>query len=355
MIYRERNRGSIFVVRGSNVEHQILNIEYVVRVEPRTTNHELEGAMERKRTKLIYWFWGVLFIVLVGGILWSYHSNFTAGTIKFAVAQTGTITHERKVMATFANQELPIVAPFSGSVQFVGDDGQRFRRGEGVATLLQVGAAPGTKTEKAINQIILATMGGLFFHQTDGLETIITSENLISMDLDRLLAQTVNVKIPAANVQKGEFVGKIVNNLIPTQAFLELPSIEGIVVGKTIRLTAGEQTVSAKILRKSEKPMGVVVLFPYYIDGSATKRRQEVTWSYQSPTSGVLVPRSALWTQGEELGVYLWSEGVVHFKKVNVLDQDDSQACIENMTSGIPIVITPRNGLEGLVANVKNI
>ena len=311
--------------------------------------------MEGKRRKPIYWFWGGLFIALVGGILWSYRSNFTLGTIKFVLAQTGTITHERKVAATFANQELPIPAPFSGSVQFMGEDGQRFRRGEGVATIKPEGAAPGTKRENAQNQTILATMGGLFFHQTDNLETIITTENLTSMDLDRLLAQTANVKILGASVQAGEFVGKIVNNLIPTQAFLELTSIEGLTVGKTIRITAGEQTVSAKILRKSEKPTGVVVMFPHYIDGSATKRRQEVTWIYQSPTSGVLVPRSALWTQGEELGVFLWNEGVVHFKKVKVLDQDDSQACIENLTSGIPIVITPRNGLEGLVADVKNI
>jgi len=311
--------------------------------------------MEGKRRKPIYWFWGVLFIALVGGILWSYRSNFTLGTIKFAVAQTGTITHERKVAATFANQELPISAPISGSVHFMGEDGQRFRRGEGVATLQPEGAAPGTKLGNSQNPTILATMGGLFFHQTDGLETIITAENLASMDLDRLLAQTGNVKIPGASVQAGELVGKMVNNLIPTQAFLELTSIEGLTVGKTIRINAGDQTVSAEILRKSEKPTGVVVLFPHYIDGSGTKRRQEVTWIYQPPTSGVLVPRSALWTQGEELGVYLWSEGVVHFKKVKVLDQDGSHACIENLTSGIPIVITPRNGLEGLVADVKNI
>lgn len=311
--------------------------------------------MEGKKRRIIYGFLGVLFIALVGGSLWVYRSNFIPGTIKFAVAQTGTITHQRKVAATFANQELPISAPFSGNVKFLSEAGQRVRRGEGVATLQPEGATPGTKPENAQSQTILATMGGLFFHQTDGLETIITTENLISMDLDKLLAQTANVKIPGASVQTGEFVGKIVNNLVPTQAFLELTNIEGLTVGKTIRLTLGEQTVSAKILRKSEKPMGVIVMFPYYIDGSATNRRQDVTWIYQSPTSGVLVPKSALWTQGEELGVFLRSEGVVHFKKVKILDQDDSYACIEDLTSGIPIVITPRNGLEGLVADVKNI
>ncbi len=311
--------------------------------------------MEGKTRKPSFWFWGVLVIALIGGILWSYRSNFNSVTIKFALAQTGTISHERKVKATFANQELPISAPFSGSVQIIGKDGQRVRRGEGIATIQPNGATPGTKQEDAQKQILSATMGGLFYNQTDGLETIITTENLSTMDLDQLSAQTANVKIPGANVQTGEFVGKIVNNLIPTQAFLELTSIEGLTVGKTIRIMTGEQTVNAKILRKSAKPTGVIVVFPHYIDGSAINRRQEVTWIYQSPTSGVIVPKSALWTQGEELGVFLWNEGVVHFKKVKVLDQDESYACIENLTSGIPIVITPRNGLEGLVADVKNI
>ena len=311
--------------------------------------------MEGKRGKKVYWFLGIVVIVLAGGILWSNRSSLSPGAIKFVVAQTGTIVHERKVPATFANEEISISAPFSGKIQFVGEDGQRFRRGETVATLYPEGAAPGTKQEYVMDQTILAAKGGLFFHQSDGLESIMTSENLMSMDLDKLLAQTANMKTSGTTVQAGEAVGKIVNNLVATQAFIELPNIDGLVVGKTLRLTAGNQTVSAKILRKSDKPRGVIVQFPHYVDGSAAQRRQEVTWVYLPSTSGVIVPRSALWTQGEELGVFLWSEGVVHFKKVKILDQDDSQVCIENLPSGIPVVITPRDGLEGLVANVKNI
>jgi len=311
--------------------------------------------MKGKRRKPTVWFWGVVILALVVGASWFYRANFSSNVIKYALAQTGTITHERKVMATFANKEQPIPAPSAGSVKFIGEEGQRFRRGDSVATMQPAGAAPGTKVENGQSQTILAPMGGLFFHQTDGLETILTAENLTSVDLDKLLTSPANVKIPGATVQTGEFVGKIVNNLIPTQAFLELTSLEGLIVGKTMRLTVGDQTVSAEILLKSEKPRGVVVLFPHYIDGSAAKRRQEVSWVYQASTSGVLVPKSALWTQGEDLGVFLWSGGVIHFKKVKVLDQNDAQACLENITSGIPIVITPRNGLEGLVADVKNI
>ncbi len=308
-----------------------------------------------KRRKPNYWLWGIFCIVLVAGILWSNRSSLTLRTIKFAVAQTGTITHERKVVATFANQELPLSAPLSGKITFVANDGHRFRLGEGVATLQPEGASPGIFQDDSMKREILAAMGGLFIPQSDGLESIMTSENLATMDLDKLLAQSANVKTAGATVQAGEVVGKIVNNHIPTQAFIELPSIDGLTVGKTLRLTAGNQTVNAKILRKSNKPMGVVVQFPNYVDGSAAKRRQDVTWIYLPPTSGVLVPSEALWTQGEELGIFQGSEGVVHFKKVKVLDQDDSKACIENLPNGIPVVITPRDGLEGLVANVKNI
>ncbi|MDP4125897.1 MAG: HlyD family efflux transporter periplasmic adaptor subunit [Bacillota bacterium] len=312
--------------------------------------------MERKRRKLIHrMFWGSVSIVLVGMILWFYRSYLGVGTIKFAVAQTGTISHERKVAATFANQELPIPASFSGKIQFIGTDGQRFRRGETVATLQPEGAAPGTQQMQAMAQSIQAGTGGLFFRQSDGLESVISNENLISMDLNKLLALKPTVKTTGATVQAGEVVGVIVNNLLPTQAFLELPSIDGLEVGKSLRLTVGTQTLNAKILRKSDKPKGVIVQFSQYVDGSTTKRQQDVTWIYLPPTNGVLVPKSALWTQGEELGIFLWSEGVVHFKKVKVLDQDDNQACIENLPSGIPVVTTPRNGLEGLVANVKNI
>lgn len=310
--------------------------------------------MEGRRRKPYFWFWGLIFIMLVGGVGWCYRSSFIAGTIKFATAETGTINHERIVAATFANQEWSVLAPLSGKVEYIGGDGRRIRRGEQVATIKPEGAAPGTKAS-GINQSITAERGGLFFQQSDGLEPILTSENLISMDLNKLLTQTPVAKTTGDTFQTGEVIGKIVNNLIPTMAFLELSDIDELIVGKTMRVAIGKQTISAKILRKSDQPKGVIVQFPYYIDGSAVQRRQDVSWVFRPPTNGVLIPKSALWTKGEELGVFLWSEGIVQFRKVKVLDEDDNMVCIENLPSGIPVVITPRDGLEGLVANVKNI
>lgn len=308
-----------------------------------------------KREKAINSFWIILIILTASGVLWFNRSNLTAGSVEFAIAETGTINHERKVMATFVNQETPILTSISGKIKYIGEDGQRFRRGEAVATLQADGAAPGMLHDNAQNQVLQTEIGGLFFRQNDGLESILTRENLITMDLEKLLAQTPNPKTPGSSVQAGEVVGKIVDNLSPTMAFLELSSIDGLVEGKTLRIRAGNQTVNARILRKSEQPKGAIVQFPHYMDASLADRRHEVTWIYRPAVTGVLVPKSALWTKGEEQGIFLWSEGVVQFKKVKILDQDDSQVCIENIPNGIPVVITPRDGLEGRVANVKNI
>ncbi|WP_088228536.1 HlyD family efflux transporter periplasmic adaptor subunit [Desulfosporosinus sp. FKB] len=308
--------------------------------------------MEKKKRKKRnpYGLWIILFLILFGGAFWYYRENFSSGNITFTAAQPGIITHERKVSAVFANQEQPVKAPSSGTIQFVGKDGQRFRRGETLAAVHQNGAASGSNQSSLSSTVVTADMGGLFFHQSDGLETIITSENIMSMDLEKLVAQTSQVKVPGQTVQAGEIVGKIVNNLSPTLAFLQLPSIDDITVGKTIRLTAGNQTMDAQIMRKSEKPMGIIVQFPHYVDGSATERHQEITWIYAPQTSGVLIPGSALWTQGEEQGVFISTEGVIHFKKVKVLDKNDQQACVDSLPVGIPVVTNPRNGLEGLIA-----
>lgn len=306
--------------------------------------------MERK-TKICLW--GSILIIVVGLILWFNWAELTKGNVRFAVAQSGTINHELTVAATFANLESPIPAPLSGTIQFVGEDGLRVRRGESIATIQPEAAAP--IQNQAISQMLSAPEGGLFFRQSDGLETIMTSQNMNSMDLSQLMTQASVVKSAGATVQTGEIIGKIVSNLVPTTAFVEINSVEGLTTGKKLRFKVGDQTLSATILRKSESPLGVVVQFPNYIDGSATKRRQELTWIAQGPTTGVLVPISALFTQGEEIGIFLGIEGVVHFKKAKILDQDDRYACIEDIPNGIPVVINPRDGLEGLVADVKNL
>ena len=298
--------------------------------------------------------WGlVLLAILSGGGLWFYRSIVTNKELAFDYAQSGVIKHEIKVKATFVNQEFVIHSTVAGKVQFLGVNGQRFRRGDTVANVQPEGTAPGTKTGNQGTIALAAPNGGLFFHKVDGCETFLTTENLRGTNLAELLSEKVTVQDTDA-VQAGGVIGKIVNNLVPTEAFIELPSLNNIIIGKSIRLTIAGQVQVAKVILKSERPLGTVVQFSQFVDGSVENRQQEIVWDYQPSVSGIIVPKSSLWTQGEEQGVYVIVEGVIHYRKVEILDENETQVCVKDLPSGLPVVIIPRNGIEGMPASVVN-
>lgn len=287
-------------------------------------------------------------ILVAGGVIWLNRSVWTGGELKYTVVQPGVLKHDIQVNAVYANQEIPVTAPAGGKVEFSGPDGQRFRRGEVVATIKPEGAVPGGKSGAVPSQSILAPGGGLFYRQIDGLESLLTPENLLSMDLQNLLAQPANLKnAGSAPVQAGEAVGKIVNNLASTVAFIDVPSLTEISVGKYVNLIVQGHSEKAKVLRKSEHPLGIVVRFSHFIDGTVENRRQQILWTSRPPVSGIIVPKSAICTQGGGQGLYVASDGVIRFRKVNVLDEDETQACISGIDGGMLVVLTPRDGIEG--------
>lgn len=298
-------------------------------------------------------FWGGLLVTLIFCSLgWVYRSNWMTGSIEVELAQTGGIEHSEPVKAVFANEEYLIQAPVSGKVELLGKDGQRFRRGENVALIHPEGAAPGT-ISKELAAKVNAPRGGLFFQKVDGLESTVTPQSLLEMDLAKIVEQKGNSQAQSDIVQAGAPMGKMVNNLIPTEAFVELNPSADLSVGKTIKLNLNGQVQSAKIMRKSDDPQGIVVRFNQYLDGTVNSRIQDVKWISRPPISGIVIPKSALITKGEELGVYVVQEGIFQYRKVKVLDENDTLICVENLPSGIPVVKNPRAGIEGLSANVK--
>ncbi len=294
----------------------------------------------------------VLFTILIGGGFWLYRSLVTNKELSYTNAQSGVIKHEIKVKATFVNQEFLIRSTVAGKVQFLGVDGQRFRRGETVVNVQSEGTAPGTKSGNQVTIALAAPNGGLFFHKVDGYETFLTPENLRGTNLVELLAEKGTVQV-SESVQAGGITGKIVNNLLPTEAFIELPSLNNIMTGKSIRFRIVGQVQVAKVILKSERPLGIVVQFSQFIDGSVENRQQEIVWESQPPVSGIIIPKSSLWTQGEEQGVYVIVEGVIHYRKVNILDENETDVCVKDLPNGLPIVTIPRNGIEGMPAGVK--
>lgn len=293
--------------------------------------------------------WGAFFtVLLLSSLGWVYRSNWLNGSIEVELAKTGSIDHNIKVKAIFANEESVIQAPASGKVEFQGKDGQRFRRGETIALIHPEGAA----SQQVLAQVN-APIGGLFFQEVDGLEDVFTPKSLSDMDLTKILEQKENPQHQNDIVQAGAPLGKLVNNLLPTEAFVELDQIEDLNVGKMTKFNLNGQVQSAKILRKSDQPKGIVIRFNQYIEGTANQRNQDINWISRPSVDGVVIPKSSLFTKGEEQGVYVVQDGIFQYRKVKVLDENDTLACVENLPNGIPVVKNPRSGIEGLTANVK--
>lgn len=310
----------------------------------------MSGTVKRTKIKSKRRTFNIRFFVvlaLLGAVMVGagfYRAAWGQERITYARIEPGTITHEQKLEAVFANEETVLQAPTAGKVNFYGKEGERFRRGAGVAQIVPEGAAPGT-TGTSQGTVVATPRGGLVFQEIDGLETVLTPNNLLTTDLTKLLGQTGSTKKPE-RLQAGETFAKVVNNLAPTYAFIYLPKLDE-ATGKNLTFMIGGELESAKIVRKSQNPLGVVVQFPHFLDGTVQNRHQSLNWVNGSPVQGLLIPKSALSQQGDKEGVYAVQEGVIRFKTVQVLDQDSLQVCVKGLQEGGLVVANPRPDLEG--------
>jgi putative membrane fusion protein len=294
---------------------------------------------------------GVLVLLLLGSLGWVYRSSILTGSLKVELAKQGSIEHIQTVSAVFANEEVPIKAPAAGKPEFIGQEGQRFRRGDQVAVMRPEGVDLAQKDPKA-GVPVLAPIGGILSYGADGLESVLSPDNLLTMDLSKVLEQSAFAKDGEGVVQNGGLIGKITNNLRPTVAVIKIAPTEENKLGKTLKFTINGYGYSAKVVRLLEYPPGLVVQFNQYVEGTAKQRLQEISWISRPAVEGVILPKSTLWNKGEEQGVYVVQGGVIQFRKVKILDENEKEVCIEGLPHGIPVIINPRSGLDSLTMNV---
>ncbi|MEA5022431.1 hypothetical protein SDC9_05021 [bioreactor metagenome] len=309
----------------------------------------------------------VFLLLLLGSLGWVYRSSFLTGSLKVEIARQGSIDHLQTVAAVFANEETLLKAPGAGTTEFLVQEGERVRKGDLIARIHSGGVVLGQENAATAHDLY-ASSGGIVFSVIDGLETYLTPENLLAMDVGKILQPTQELSTTqeaqeaqepsppqsSGSVAAGKVIGKIVNNLKPTVAVLKVEP-KGYEVGKSVKLIIDDQNYSAKILRLLDNPHGLVVQFNQYINGTSQKRLQDISLVQRPSVSGVLVPKSSLWSKGEEQGVYVVKEGAIQYRKVKILDQNDQVICVENLPHGIPVITNPRTGIDGLIMNIKNV
>ncbi|ADY55021.1 hypothetical protein Sgly_0659 [Syntrophobotulus glycolicus DSM 8271] len=303
------------------------------------------AGKKKARGKIKYF---VLFALGCTLFYWAYDTAWFPRSLQYAVAEQGNLNHETKTKATFANRETVLTAPIEGRVTYLCDDGQRLSKGEETMSILPGGVDYGVKLQAVT---VNAPVTGLFSQECDGLEEIITPENLINMDLSRLLLEMNKSGQPQTEnnslIPVNSAVGKIIDNLSPSYAFIELPSIQGLALNQSINLTVDQEEHLSTIVRLSDHPVGIVVKCASFVNGSMRPRVREITVRTQKASDGTIVPLSALSTKGQTQGIYVEENGVVRFKEVEIIDQNETEVCVKGISAKTQVVVNPQEGIEG--------
>ncbi|UWG96115.1 hypothetical protein LPY66_14520 [Dehalobacter sp. DCM] len=316
--------------------------------------------MSKPLKRRINYIFILIVIFLACLILWDYRSNWITGKLTYTSIHEGEVTHEKNIKAVFANTEVILTSPVEGSVLSVGD-GKRYKRGETVATVVPSGVGHDPISS---GNAVSAPISGLFFSSYDGLEQVVTPENLMNLELGGIVAQVESNGQSAENSQtKGGSnanqentdtvylnapIGKMVNNLLPSWAFLYLGEQDHMAKGDFIEVKINDEEYTATVMRVSSEPKGAVIRFSEYISTSTAQRVMEIIWSFESSSKGLVVPTSAVWGTGEEKGVYILLDGVIRYRSVVVLDSNATLTSVEGLPLGTQVVVNPRKDIEGM-------
>jgi putative membrane fusion protein len=223
-----------------------------------------------------------------------------------------------RTMATsgwLIKEEQLLLSPGRGQLRLLVDDGERVRAGAPVAeVILSQNGGAGEK------RVVYAPRGGVFCNHIDGLEEVLRPANALKMEaVEKLEVKPVS-PVTGSRVEKGEPVGKLVDNLSGIWYWCRVDG-EG---NRAVKWPAGQQVVilwqGRPVEARLEKIAGEEMLFllPAY-PGDLIHRRQVQMELKVGELSGYAVPSRALVKRGEEQGIYIVSRRRVAWVPVRVL------------------------------------
>ncbi len=202
-------------------------------------------------------------------------------------------------------EEEVVRSPSSGEIHFTVPDGNRLEVGAGAAQVISTEQGSG---KVALN--IFTPVAGVFCTHLDGLESILSPENMNVLDLTKL-EKTVNKAIPeGVRVEKGQPVFKLIDNLSPINFYAVIPkdSFPSGMVDRPrwLQATWENQTFNIKpdkIVDKGDRWEGLFLLnnYPENIIHYRKVRLSVTT----KKLNGLLVPCRAVVYRNGEPGLYL--------------------------------------------------
>lgn len=175
---------------------------------------------------------------------------------------------------------------------------------------------------------------GVVTFASDGMESVLTLENIYKLDYDTVTSQTINVKsLTTDYVKNGRPVYKIVDNSVwMLVALIEKDEIGLYDEGKYVKAKIGDESVTgvvSKVFETGEKGALVLKMTEQVTDFH--KERVVKTTIIRENYQGLKIPSSSIITKDGQQGVYILGvDNKTVFKPVKVIGYDAAFAIVKN-------------------------
>jgi len=275
-----------------------------------------------------------------------------------ATLQVDTIKHDWvaetvPVTGMLIKEEMLLRSPLKGNLTLLTKEGQRISKGEAVAKVQAVSLdTPGGTAEKQI----YTSEGGLFCTNVDGLEEVISPANLEALSLKQLSTITKEKTQPnnkLEQVDKGQVVAKLIDNLEPLLIYLEVPKgrleLEQWQPESEVKIDYQGSLLSARVIRIEQISDRLLLLLSAQQYPEKLVLMREVGLELiNKELSGFIVSKKSLVYQENKPGLYIVIKQRVCWNPVEITGTLQQQVVVqgESLTPGLRYITNPQTVLE---------
>lgn len=268
--------------------------------------------------------------------------------VKLEELEVGEVTNSVLLDAIVIKEETVLVAPVSGELEALISEGNRI----GVSGMVaKVRGGYNSQFDERADYNIIAPTAGLVSYEVDGFEQMLTRENYSQLDLAKLSIDNSSKKIASKSVvDKGEPVGKIINNLQPVNLFVffaEEKVGQALEQGQKVKLKIGDSSVdmvTAKVIHvEGNGDRGTALLELQEFQEELYYLRKIQVELILEHYRGLIVNERAIIYQHDEPGLMIVDKNNSYkWQPVSVKGQINSDMVISGLNSGTSYIVNPR-------------
>lgn len=262
-------------------------------------------------------------------------------------------------------KETTVAAPSSGILEPVIPQGGRAPKGALVAKLLP---GEGVIPDQAGALMLTTPSAGIVSYTLDGLEALDSAERFQQLSISEIVtaiasqqaaneAESENKSKAAAEktadaVESGQPVFKVVDNLSGIVAYFQTgQNVESYFEeGKTIQLQESLGNGANAVMMAyaaSGEGSGMLLKLSPGVCADPLRRDFPAKMIFEEKTEAA-VPKSAVTTNKEARGVYVYENGYAHWKPVTIIEETDDQFILEGIEPEEWVVLRPWFVREGM-------